>query len=167
MLLECKSKGLRASKAKFPHQPQSSQFVRTPFSLLWLPWSFPMPVTSFKRGFPESRTEQGLPHSVQEKTQASFRWWQKSFAEPKETGSLTHLQFAPPFAAILSVCMWGGFSADPTKLPGCSAQVIWQDMENVPPGLSAALQLHGIFHCIWSPDTLQTLITEPSRPLAI
>lgn len=40
-------------------------------------------------------------------------------------------------------------------------------MANVLLGLSAALHLHGIFYCIRSPDTFQTMVTEPSHPLAM
>lgn len=62
-------------------------------------------------------------------------------------------------------CTWEGFfSADPNKLLGCSAQVIEQDTANVLLGLCA---VHGIFHCICSPDTFQTMVTEPSHPLAM
>lgn len=61
----------------------------------------------------------------------------------------------------------GFFSADPNKLLEGSAQVIQQDMANVLLGLSAALQLHGISHCICSPDTFQTMVTELSHPLAM
>lgn len=52
---------------------------------------------------------------------------------------------------------------DPNKLLECSAQGIQQDMANVLLGLSAALQLHGIFHCIRSPDAFQTMVTDPSQ----
>lgn len=65
-------------------------------------------------------------------------------------------------------CRWESFfSAGPNKLLECSAQVIQQDMANVLPGLSAALQLHGIFHCIHSSDTFQTMVTDPCHPLAM
>lgn len=64
--------------------------------------------------------------------------------------------------------MWEAFfSADPNKLLEFSAQVIQQDMANVLLGLSAALQLHGIFHSICSPDTSQAMVTKLSHPLAM
>lgn len=145
--LECRSKGLRTSKAKFPHQPQSSWFVRTLFSLLWVPGCSPCQPHHSNTVFLTAEQSKGFLTRFRKK-RVRFRWCQKSFVEPKQTGSLTHLQFAPSFTVILGASIWGGgFSVDLTKLLGCSAQVIWQDIENVYPGLSAVLQLHGIFHC--------------------
>lgn len=88
----------------------------------------------------------------EKKPQTSFRWWQKSSVEPKLTGTIIHLHFAPFFTVTTGVCLWWRFSVGPTKLLGCSAQARWQDIENVSPGLSAVLQLHGIFHSIWPPE---------------
>lgn len=163
MPLECISKGLRASKAKFPHQPQSSQFVRTSFSLLWVPWSFPVPVTSFKHAFLKAEQSRGFLTGFRKKPSASDSD-RNPLLNPNRQDPLLICSLHHPLQLYwVRACVWGGFLSVDPRLLGCSAQVIWRDMENAPPRLSAVLQLHGIFHCIWSPATFQTVITEPSH----
>lgn len=161
----------KSIQSKVLQQTQSCQFVKTSFSLLRLSWLFPESVTSFNHGFPESRTQQWFPHTVQEKKLSHLQM------ATEQTGSSTHWQCAPSFTSRFNVSMWrGGFSTNRNKLLGSSAQVTWQRQgkcaflsclllhcDSVASFCTADLTMSlGFLRHIWSPDTFQTLITEHS-----
>lgn len=161
----------KSIQSKVPQQTQSSQFVKTSFSLLQLSWLFAESVTSFNHGFPESRKQQWFPHRVQEKKS-------KSFSDGNRTDRILY-SLAVCTLQLDSMCPRGEASSPwiETSFLGPLPRWYGKDKENVPfwtvfcctvalwlPSAHLiSLCLCGFLYHIWSPDIFQTLLTEHSH----